>query len=61
MYGPVHQDEVRPRGLEPLNTGFSGVAGAVVHDPERALGRGVGLARKFVLVALKESAAISPS
>jgi hypothetical protein len=43
MYGQVHQDEVRPRGLEPLNTGFAGVAGAVVHDPEHALGRGVGL------------------
>jgi hypothetical protein len=27
----------------PLNTGFAGVAGAVVHDPEHALGRGVGL------------------
>ncbi len=43
MYGQVHRDEVRPRGLEPLNTGLPAWLEPLSTIQEHALGRGVGL------------------
>ncbi len=41
--GGVHHDRVRELGGEPVAGGLAAVGGAVVHDPEHAFGRGVGL------------------
>jgi hypothetical protein len=49
VHGQVDEDQVRPGALAAVDRALAGVAGAVVDDPEDALGRRVGLGGHDVL------------
>ncbi len=45
----MHEHEIRPRALQPLDRPLAAVRAAVIHDPEHAAGGGVRLAAHDLL------------